>query len=125
MWPNQRLDSDADSGSEIDYSTQIILKVARDMSIRNPFAHRFVAFPLFIASIASNSVEDRTAGQKLMRGLEKSSLGSNTQAMRQLLEKVNERQNQQSQRSGPGRNSVVDFMEVMTELGQDIVHFGF
>lgn len=84
--------------------------------------HEFVVFSLFMAGIASREPQEKDLCLGMIRAVERLSYGRMTGSVRDLLERIYEKQ--RAAMVGSGDASSVDWVEEMKLGGQRIIMYG-
>ena len=122
MWPTQRLDTVSLSDDELKESITSVLQLAQITVAADRLQLRFIVFPVFLAGFASFSGSDKMLALDLISAMDRTSIGRNTGAARDMLKVIYERQTQRFM--GAGHSLDVDWIDVMAECGVSIVNFG-
>ncbi|KAJ5894395.1 hypothetical protein N7495_006086 [Penicillium taxi] len=125
MWSGQRLESDVAPEAEIDHHASEILRIAeRTTSTRRADRH-FLVFPLFLAGATASASGLKMMAMELMTGMEdeEDGMGRNAATTRTILQTVYERQLERLMRVGHTLD--VDWADLMTQEGLQMVNFGF
>ncbi|KAL9109290.1 MAG: hypothetical protein Q9227_006045 [Pyrenula ochraceoflavens] len=122
MWPTQRLDEVPSFNSELEQYIGEILQMAEGIVSTGRLELRFIIFPLFMAGVASNSGNEKRHALDLIKSMEHENIGTNTSAIRRVLQTVYEKQAQSFMHTGHSLD--VNWMNIMIEHGLQVVNFG-
>ena len=126
MYSRQRLLSPSSFIHEVSQCGGEILQLAREIVSHKHLERKFIVFPLFMSGFVSKTPEERMEILALMKTMEVDSVGRNGVAARRLLEIVFERQDRRREelrRDGvDGVREDVDWVDMITELGLQVVN---
>ncbi|KAI9819039.1 MAG: hypothetical protein M1832_004081 [Thelocarpon impressellum] len=122
MWASQRSTATADGEAEVEACASAILDVAEGHLGLEGFDLRLVLFALFMAGCATTAVKGKVLALELLRRYEEASLAPNASVVRQLLEKVYQRQEHDIRTVGHAAG--VDWVAVMMENRLQVVKYG-
>lgn len=122
MYPNQLLDPLPDSVVQIMDCVIEIIHVARTITSQERIDQQFIVFPLFMAGFATRDPQEKNLCLGLIRAVERLSYGRTTESVRELLEKIYEKQRAAILASGDA--SSVDWIEEMDLSGQRLIIYG-
>ncbi|KAJ5678612.1 hypothetical protein N7462_006856, partial [Penicillium macrosclerotiorum] len=125
MWPGQRLESEFTPDGEIDHHASEILRIAEQTTSTRRADRHFLVFPLFLAGATASASGLKMMAMELMTGMEdeEDGMGRNAATTRAILQTVYERQLERLMRVGHTLD--VDWADLMTQEGLQMVNFGF
>ncbi|KAJ5217548.1 uncharacterized protein N7469_011173 [Penicillium citrinum] len=125
MWPGQRMESDFSPDSEIDHHASEILQIAERTTHTRRADRHFLVFPLFLAGATASASGLKMMAMELMTGMEdeEDGMGRNAATTRAILQTVYERQLERLMRVGHTLD--VDWADLMSQEGLQMVNFGF
>lgn len=125
MWPGQRFESEYTPDGEIDHHAGEILRIAEQTTHTRRADRHFLVFPLFLAGATASASGLKMMAMELMTGMEdeEDGMGRNAATARAILQTVYERQLERLMRIG--HTSDVDWADLMTQEGLQMVNFGF
>ncbi|KAJ5774619.1 hypothetical protein N7457_009515 [Penicillium paradoxum] len=125
MWPGQRVGSEFSPDTEIDHHASEILRLAERTTNTRRADRHFLVFPLFLAGATASASGLKMMAMELMTSMEdeEDGMGRNTATTRAILQIVYERQLERLRRVG--HTFDVDWSDLMTQEGLQMVNFGF
>ncbi|KAJ5328505.1 transcriptional regulator family: Fungal Specific TF [Penicillium brevicompactum] len=125
MWPRQRVESEYSSDGEIDHHANEILRLAERTTHTRRADRHFLVFPLFLAGATASASGIKMMAMELMTSMEdeEDGMGRNAATTRAILQVVYERQLERLMRVG--HTFDVDWSDLMTQEGLQMVNFGF
>lgn len=125
MWPGQRLESEFSPDGEIDHHASEILQIAERTTHTRRADRHFLVFPLFLAGATASASGLKMMAMELMTGMEdeEDGMGRNAATTRVILQTVYERQLERLMRVGHTMD--VDWADLMSQEGMQMVNFGF
>ncbi|EFR01749.1 hypothetical protein MGYG_04749 [Nannizzia gypsea CBS 118893] len=123
MWPNQTAETGSLSALDIDQRISAILSIANEINSMGRYDLRFIIFPTFIAGVAATSPTHKMIALDILSSFETNEgVGRNVATARQLLQTVYQHQTNGYMRRGHAFD--VDWLDIMTKQGLQMVNFG-
>ncbi|KAJ5748069.1 uncharacterized protein N7511_009765 [Penicillium nucicola] len=125
MWPGQRVESEFSADGDIDHHATEILRLAEKTTHTRRADRHFLVFPLFLAGATASASGLKMMAMELMTSMEdeEDGMGRNAATTRAILQIVYERQLERLMRVG--HTFDVDWSDLMTQEGLQMVNFGF
>lgn len=119
------MESDFSPDSEIDHHASEILQIAERTTHTRRADRHFLVFPLFLAGATASASGLKMMAMELMTGMEdeEDGMGRNAATTRAILQAVYERQLERLMRVGHTLD--VDWADLMSQEGLQMVNFGF